>query len=97
LGPLCQFKKEDQSWYVGHSLLVCTQLTQADEHSAKARQFVFDVYSTHEHLLCYEDLDGDSQITIDDEGPKVSFFLWIFCPTIDIRCAGDIARISSMQ
>ena len=73
------------------------QLTRAEEPLAGALRFVVNVQSTMVELLGREDLTGDSQITIDDLGPKVSLFLWIFCPITDIQCAGDNARISEIQ
>lgn len=44
-----------------------------DEYGRQPRKFLIPVDATLESLLSREDTDNNSQITIDDDGPKVSF------------------------
>lgn len=43
-----------------------------DEKGLQPRKFFIPVQSTLRSLLAREDTDGNMQITIDDDGPKVS-------------------------
>lgn len=45
-----------------------------DDLAGPGRKFLMPVDSTLEALLAREDTDKNSQITIDDQGPKVSEF-----------------------
>lgn len=44
----------------------------ADEKTINGRQFKLDVKKTLDSLHAQEDTDGNYQITIEDNGPKVS-------------------------
>lgn len=47
-------------------------LVRTDEKGLQPRKFFIPVQSTLRSLLAREDTDGNMQITIDDDGPKVS-------------------------
>lgn len=45
----------------------------SDELSLPPQKFIVDVESTLKQLAEQEDTDGNWQITIEDQGPKVSY------------------------
>lgn len=51
-------------------MLICQ--ISVDEVSEKPRKFIVNVEATLNDLLQREDTDKNHQITIDDNGPKVS-------------------------
>jgi len=51
---------------------VADALVRTDEKGLQPRKFFIPVQSTLRSLLAREDTDGNMQITIDDDGPKVS-------------------------
>jgi hypothetical protein len=51
--------------------IACANVVLADEYHQSHQELLVDVDRTLKDLSRREDIDGDSKITIEDNGPKV--------------------------
>lgn len=63
---------------------------KTDEISLQNQELLVDVDRTLKDLLEREDIDGNQQITIDDQGPKVRLCVYMFLLCIFLHLSSTL-------